>query len=126
MKMKIAIQGIESSFHHLAVNKLLVTNHVDLIKCNSFENVAKKLNDFSSEYAVIAIENTITGTILPNYNLIDVNNFKIIGEVYLNIQLHLMSLDGESIHDIKEVYSHPIALLQCKAYLRKFPPENRC
>lgn len=123
MKMKIAIQGIESSFHHLAVNKMLNTDQVDLIKCNSFENVATKLNDFSSEYAVIAIENTITGTILPNYKLIDVNNFKIIGEVYLNIQLHLMGLEGESIHDIKEVYSHPIALLQCKEYLRKFPPQ---
>ena len=106
MKIKIAIQGIESSFHHLAVNKMLAPSQVELIKCNSFENVANKLKDFSSEYAVIAIDNTITGTILPNYNLIDVNNFKIIGEVYLNIQLHLMSLEGESIHDIKEVYSH--------------------
>ena len=123
MKTKIAIQGIESSFHHLAVNKLLGEENVELLKCDSFEKVTNSLVGFKSDYGIMAIENTIAGSILPNYNLIDSNDLVILDEVYLNIQMHLMALEGESIHDIKEVHSHPVALLQCKNYLRKFPPQ---
>ena len=123
MKTKIAIQGIESSFHHLAVNKLLGEEKIELLKCDSFEKVANSLVSFKADYGVLAIENTIAGSILPNYNLIDGSDLVILDEVYLNIQMHLMALESESIHDIKEVHSHPVALLQCKDYLRKFPPQ---
>lgn len=123
MKTKIAIQGIESSFHHLAVNKLLGEENVELLKCDSFEKVTNSLVDFKADFGMLAIENTIAGSILPNYNLIDGNDLVILDEVYLNIQMHLMALESESIHDIKEVHSHPVALLQCKEYLRKFPPQ---
>jgi prephenate dehydratase len=97
--------------------------NVSLLKCDSFEKVTTSLVDFKSDFAIMAIENTIAGSILPNYNLIDDNDLVILDEVYLNIQMHLMALEGESIHDIKEVHSHPVALLQCKEYLRKFPPQ---
>lgn len=123
MKTKIAIQGIESSFHHVAANKLLGEESISLIKCDSFDKVITSMQHFKADFGVMALENTIAGSILPNYNLIDANNLVILDEVYLNIQLHLMALEGESIHDIKEVYSHPVALLQCKEYLRKFPPQ---
>jgi len=123
MKRKIAIQGIESSFHHLAVNKLFGEENITLLKCDSFEKVAASLVNFKADFGMLAIENTIAGSILPNYNLIDDNDLIIIDEVYLNIQMHLMALESESIHDIKEVHSHPVALLQCKEYLRKFPPQ---
>jgi len=123
MKTKIAIQGIESSFHHLAVNKLLGEENVELLKCDSFEKVTNSLVDFKADFGMLAIENTIAGSILPNYNLIDGSDLIILDEVYLNIQMHLMALESESIHDIKEVHSHPVALLQCKEYLRKFPPQ---
>lgn len=123
MKLKIAIQGIESSFHHLAVTKLLQEDRFELLKCNSFENVANSLTNLDATYGVLAIENTIAGSILPNYNLIDNTGLVILDEVYLNIQMHLMALESESIHDIKEVHSHPVALLQCKDYLKKFPPQ---
>lgn len=123
MKVKIAIQGIESSFHHLATTTLLGEEHLELLKCDSFEKVVDSLSDFKVDYGVLAIENTIAGSILPNYNLIANSGLEILDEVYLNIQMHLMALEGESIHDIKEVHSHPVALLQCKDYLRKFPPQ---
>jgi len=123
MKTKIAIQGIESSFHHLAVSKLLGEENVELLKCDSFEKVTNSLVDFKADFGMLAIENTIAGSILPNYNLIDGSDLVILDEVYLNIQMHLMALESESIHDIKEVHSHPVALLQCKEYLRKFPPQ---
>jgi prephenate dehydratase len=69
----------------------------------------------------MAIENTIAGSIIPNYALIDANNLHIIGEEYLNIHHHLMVLKGQSIRDIKEVWSHPMALLQCKAFFKNYP-----
>ncbi len=122
MSLKIAIQGIENSFHDMAVKKLFPNEEVELIMCNSFEKVTESIKNFSADYGVLAIENTIAGSILPNYNLIDSNDLEIIDEVFLNIQMYIMSLESESIHDIMEIHSHPVALLQCKDYLRKFPP----
>ena len=122
MSLKIAIQGIESSFHDMAVKKLFPNKEVDLIMCDSFEKVTQKINDFDADYGVLAIENTMAGSILPNYNLIDANNLVILDEVFLNIQMYIMSLESETIHDILEIHSHPVALLQCNNYLRKFPP----
>ena len=72
---------------------------------------------------MLAIENTIAGSILPNYNLIDSSDLVIMDEVFLNIQMYIMSLESETIHDIIEIHSHPVALLQCKNYLQKFPPQ---
>ncbi len=122
MSLKIVIQGIESSFHDMAVKKLFPNEEVTLIKYNSFERVTQNINIFKTDYGVLAIENTIAGLILPNYNLIDSNELKIIDEVFFNIQMYIMSLKSETIHDIMEIHSHPAALLQCKDYLRKFPP----
>jgi len=123
MSLKIAIQGIESSFHDMAVQKLFPSENVQLVECTSFEKVTESISNFEADYGVLAIENTIAGSILPNYNLIDSCDFEIIDEVFLNIQMYIMALASETIHDIKEIYSHPVALLQCKDYLRKFPPE---
>ena len=69
----------------------------------------------------MAIENSIAGSIIPNYALIDTHNLHIVGEHYLDIQHHLMALPNQTIEDIKEVYSHPMALLQCKAFFKQYP-----
>ena len=69
----------------------------------------------------MAIENSIAGAILPNYALIDEYNLSIKGEVYLNIHHHLMALEGQKLEDIKEVWSHPMAILQCRKFFRKYP-----
>ena len=95
---------------------------IELVKCTSFEKVTESINDLSADFGVLAIENTISGSILPNYNLIDASDLVIMDEVFLNIQMYLMALETETIHDIIEIHSHPVALLQCKNYLRKFPP----
>ena len=121
--MKIAIQGIEGSFHDEAVQKLFPKKEVELVKCDSFDAVTQSVKKGHAEFGVIAIENTIAGSILPNYNLVEAGGFEIFDEVFLNIQMYLMSLESESIIDIFEVHSHPVALLQCKDYLRKFPPQ---
>ncbi|OAB76034.1 prephenate dehydratase [Cochleicola gelatinilyticus] len=122
MSLKIAIQGIESSFHDLAVQQLFPNQNVELLPCSSFDNVAGSLSDFSADLGVIAIENTIAGSILPNYNLIDSKNLKILDETFLTIEMYLMALQGETIHSIDEVHSHPVALQQCKEYLQRLQP----
>lgn len=123
MSLKVAIQGIESSFHHLAVQKLFPLEEITLLSCDSFEKVAQAVNNACVDYGVIAIENTIVGSILPNYGLIDTGDFEILAETILNIQMFVMALESESIQDIKEIHSHPVALLQCRDYLQRFPPQ---
>lgn len=120
MNLKIAIQGIKGSFHHQVANQYF-GDTIILNECDSFNNVVKSLLQTKSDKAVMAIENSIAGSILPNYTLIDKNNLHIIGEHYLDIHMNLMALKGQKIEDIKEVHSHPIALLQCEVFFSKYP-----
>ena len=120
MGTKIAIQGIKGSFHHQVVREYY-DEAVDIDGCLSFEELVDSLLSGKSDQAVMAIENSIAGPIIPNYALIDKNNLHIIGEHYLNIHQNLMALKGQKIEDIQEVHSHPMALLQCMEYLKKYP-----
>ena len=120
MNKIIAIQGAEGSNHH-KVARDFYGNSIQLKECMSFDALVASLLDNSAVLGVMAIENTIAGSIIPNYALIDANNLHIIGEKYLNIHHHLMALKGQDIEDIKEVWSHPMALLQCKEFFKKYP-----
>ena len=120
MTTKIAIQGIKGSFHHQVVNEYFSEN-VAIDECLSFEELIDSLLSGKSDQAVMAIENSIAGPIIPNYALIDKNNLHIIGEHYLSIHQNLMALKGQKIEDIKEVHSHPMALLQCMDFLKQYP-----
>ena len=120
MTTKIAIQGIKGSFHHQVVKEYFSEN-VEIDECLSFEELIDSLLSGKSDQAVMAIENSIAGPIIPNYALIDKNNLHIIGEHYLNIQQNLMALKGQKMDDIKEVHSHPMALLQCMDFLKQYP-----
>jgi len=120
MGLKIAIQGIKGSNHHQVAREYF-GDTINLVECMSFDYLVERLLDGSADKAVMAIENSIAGSIIPNYNLIYHNNLHIIGEHYLNINHNLMVLKGQLLDDIEEVRSHPMALLQCKAFLRKHP-----
>ena len=120
MSLKIAIQGIRGSNHH-QVAKDYFGDDVQLVECLSFDALVDRLLDKSADKGVMAIENSIAGSIIPNYNLIYHNGLHIIGEYYLNIHHHLMVLKGQKLEDIKEVGSHPMALLQCKEFLKTQP-----
>ena len=87
----------------------------------SFDVLVASLLSGAATHGVMALENTIAGSIIPNYALIDTNNLHIVGEEYLNIHHHLMALPGQQIAHIKEVWSHPMALLQCKEFFKKHP-----
>jgi prephenate dehydratase len=119
-KVRIAIQGIQGSFHHQVAMEYFQEN-VLLDECLSFEALVDSLLNNQSEMGVMAIENSIAGSIIPNYALIDKNNLHIIGEYYLDIIQNLMVLKDQNIEDIQEVHSHPMALLQCMAFLKKHP-----
>lgn len=120
MELKIAIQGIKGSFHHQVAQNYFQSN-IELDECMSFETLVKSLKDKKTDKGVMALENSIAGSIIPNYALIDYNNLHIIGEHYLDIHMNLMVLKGQKIEEITEVHSHPIALLQCAVFFRDYP-----
>lgn len=117
-KPKIAIQGIATSFHEVAA----ITHFqepISTIECLSFHALCESLKKGEADYAVMAIENSIAGSILPNYFLLQEYHFSIIGEVYLPIHMHLLAMPGVTLADIKTIESHPMAIRQCSDYLYK-------
>jgi prephenate dehydratase len=120
MDKKISIQGYEGCFHQEAARNFFGKN-VQVICCATFREVVKVAsNTKESDGGIMAIENSIAGSILPNYNLLQKSNLKIIGEVYLQIRQNLLVNNGVQLKDIKEVHSHPMAIQQCLVYLDKF------
>ena len=117
--MKVSIQGIKGSFHHLVAANYF--SSLELNECSTFDSLVKSIIDNDSEYGVMAIENSIAGSILPNYALIDKYNLSITGEYSLSIDHNLMCLPGQGIEDIEEVHSHPMALLQCTKFFTAYP-----
>src|SRR6201994_463557 len=119
-KPRVAIQGIRASFHEEAAFKFFGEN-IETIECNSFKQTFEALESREADYVVMAIENSMAGSILPNYTLMMSYGFPIVGEVYLPIQLHLMALPGVKFEDIKYVTSHPIAIRQCVDFFDEYP-----
>ncbi|MGB0527052.1 MAG: prephenate dehydratase [Flavobacteriaceae bacterium] len=118
--MKIAIQGILGSNHHIVANAYFGAEN-ELLCCHSFESVVQKLLSDQADMGVMAIENSLAGSIIPNYALLYDHNLKVVGEYYQEISHHLMAKEGQSIEDIAEVHSHPMALLQCTQFFKKYP-----
>ena len=116
----VAIQGVKGSFHH-AVATSYYEKYSSLLECKTFDATVNALMDNSADQAVMAIENSIAGSIISNYALIDQNDLQIVGEYSLSIHHNLMALQGQSLADLKEVHSHPMALLQCKDFFKDYP-----
>jgi prephenate dehydratase len=117
--LPVAIQGYEGSFHQVAARNFF-GKQVEILPCATFTEVIKEASSKkNTRGGIMAIENSIAGSILPNYNLLQKSNLHVSGEVYLQIDQHLMVNPGVKISDIKEVHSHPMALLQCTGYLNK-------
>jgi len=120
MKKKISIQGYEGSFHQVAARQFF-GNEVEVICCSTFKELIKIAeNKKESSGGIMAIENSIAGSILPNYNLLQKSNLKIVGEVYLQINQNLLVNPGVKLQDIREVHSHPMAIQQCFGFLDKY------
>lgn len=117
---KVAIFGTAASYHDLAAQKFYGQD-VDIVECGTFRQCCDMLKQNHADYAVMAIENSLAGSILTNYNLIDEYQFRIIGEQYLKIELNLLALEGVKMEDIEYIHSHPMALAQCTNFLAQYP-----
>ena len=118
---KIAIQGIHGSFHDIASHQYFKDEDIELICCETFEQVFETVKKDPEILALVAIENTIAGSLLHNYELLRESNLTIVGEHKLHIEHSLLILPEENEADIQEVNSHPVALMQCRSFLANHP-----
>ncbi|MBN1158655.1 MAG: prephenate dehydratase [Bacteroidales bacterium] len=118
---KIAIQGGYGAFHELAANAYFENENIEIVPRNTFKDLFKALKSGQVDYGITAIENSIAGSILPNYTLLLESHLKIVGEIYLRIRQNLVALPGQTISDIVEVHSHPMAFLQCQQFFDDYP-----
>lgn len=115
-KTKVAIQGITTSFHEVAAMTYF-NEPIETVECLSFHELCESLKNDRANYAVMAIENSIAGSILPNYFLLQEYHFTIVGELYIPIHMHLLAMPGVKLEDLKVIESHPMAIRQCSEYL---------
>ena len=121
MKKKVAIQGIAGSYHDIAARNYYEGEEIEIIPCDTFREVITTIKKDPSVVGLMAIENTIAGSLLQNHELIRESGLSVTGEYKLRISHSLVALPGSSIHDITEVNSHPIALMQCADFLDTLP-----
>lgn len=119
---RIAVQGIAGSFHEDAARKYF-DEDVEIVECKTFTTVCKSIDSDKVDFAVMAIENSIAGSLLNNYQLIRDYHLRIIGEIYLHIQMNMLVVEGVKSEDIKDIHSHPIALRQCMEYIEHNYPK---
>jgi len=117
---KIVIQGGYGAFHEIAANHYFGDDQIEILPRNTFKDVMKSLKKNNADFGIMAIENSLAGSILPNYSLLQDSTMKIVGEIYLRIRQNLVALPGQRIEDIVEVYSHPMAILQCQDFFDKY------
>lgn len=120
-EIKVGIQGGKASFHEMAARQYFAEERISILSCMSFRQLCDALETGSCDYALMAIENIVAGSILTNYNLLQQHDFNIIGELWLLIEQNLMALPDQKLEDINTVQSHPVALLQCGDFLKQHP-----
>lgn len=121
MKKRVAIQGIAGSYHDIAARSFYEGEEIEIVGCNTFRDVVTTIKKDPAVLGLMAIENTIAGSLLQNHELIRESGLRVIGEYKLRISHSLVALPGTSIHEITEVNSHPIALMQCTDFLDTLP-----
>ncbi len=119
MKHKVAIQGIRGSFHDIAARRYYESDDIELVCCESFEQVFEEMSNDPQLVGMVAIENTIAGSLLHNYELLRDSGTTIIGEHKLRISHSIMCLPSDDWGDLQEVNSHPVALMQCRSFLNQ-------
>jgi prephenate dehydratase len=118
---KIAIQGGYGAFHEIAAYKYFGDTEIEIVPRNTFKDLFRALQEGKVDRGITAIENSLAGSILPNYSLLLESKMKVTGEVFLRINQNLVAMPGQKIENIKEVYSHPMAILQCQGFFDDYP-----
>ena len=120
----VAIQGILGSFHHQAALKFFNNQLLNIIECTSFEEVCFYVREKKIDFGILAIENSIVGSLLPNFSLIEKFNLNIIGEIYLQVNMNLMAISGQKLENLHTIQSHEVAILQSNKFLSKYQNWN--
>jgi prephenate dehydratase len=120
-KLRIGIQGVAAAFHDMAARNYFIDRDLELVEFRDFRTLSECTANKEVDYSIMAIENTIGGSILPNYGFIEEYGLQILGEEYLRITMQLMAIPGQNLSDIREVVSHPMALRQCMKFLSGYP-----
>lgn len=118
---RVAIQGGSGAYHGIAAERFFKDEEVEIIPCVTFKDIFTTIKKDPNVVGIMAIENTIAGSLLPNYDLMKEYNLPIAGEYKLRISHCLAALPGQDIHEIREIHSHPIALMQCKDFMNTLP-----
>lgn len=119
--LKVAIQGIDGCYHHAAAKEYFTDTEIATLPCLSFQAMFEAMAADASLIGIMAIENTIAGSLLANHELLRQSNLTVVGEHKMRISHVLATLPGQSAEEITEVHSHPMALMQCEQYLRQHP-----
>jgi len=119
--IKVFIQGFEGSNHDLAAREYFGHLPIEVIPCMTFRELFDRLTASPSMFGLVAMENTLAGSLLPNYNLMRKSGMRILGEQKMRISHQLLALPGQNLSDLNEVHSHPMALAQCEDFLLKHP-----
>jgi prephenate dehydratase len=120
-KPKVAIQGYRGAFHDIAVQRYFGNDKAEVAETDTFDQIVDKIKKNEVQFGAMAIENTIYGMLMPNYNLLNKANVYIDGEIYLRIKQNLIAWPGVKIEELKEVHSHPIAIEQCRDFFKLYP-----
>jgi prephenate dehydratase len=121
---KIAIQGVAGAFHDIAAHQFFSDEKIDIVPFDNFEDLFKTAENAPEtvDFGLAAIENTLVGGLMGNYKLLlEAKNLRVVGEHFLRIRQNLMVNRGVKIDDLTEVYSHPVALAQCRDFFKKYP-----
>jgi prephenate dehydratase len=120
MSNRIVIQGGYGAFHEIAALQYFGNENIEILPRDTFKDLMAALRKDKADHGIMAIENSLAGSILPNYSLLKDSPMRIIGEIYMRIRQNLVALPGQEISDIREVFSHPMAILQCQVFFDRF------
>jgi len=119
--LSVAIQGYPGAFHEIASRLYFSEEDLDIVPAHTFDDLVRMVDNGETDTALMAIENSLEGSLMYNHRLLHDGNFSIVGEIYLRIKQNLMTLPGKKIEDLTEVRSHPMAIAQCRDFFRKHP-----
>ncbi|HBE40278.1 MAG TPA: prephenate dehydratase [Bacteroidales bacterium] len=122
--ISVAIQGVRGSFHEIAAIEYFTGKEIATVPCDTFDDLFRLVKGRKAGYGIVAFENSVAGSILPNYELLRKSHLSVTGEIYLRVIQNLIALPGQHLNDIHEIHSHPMAIQQCSLFLEKMRKEG--
>lgn len=119
--LHVSIQGYAGAFHEAAARQHFSQHEVVTVPAHTFADLIRQVENGESDLGIMAIENTLAGSLMQNYDLLQTADLRITAEVYLRVRLNLLALPGTRIDDLRRVYSHPVALMQCREFFKTWP-----